>query len=193
MRRCAALRYSATTMFSPNCSRPRCVLTSTAAESSFSGSPTPPRDEASTMSLFYHDKFEKEGELTLAIRDTLGGLMLSGLTFTLAHNAAECVAIIGGLQASNDTRHSPAHPRYRQVHAWPAPQGARALVPPAAHPALADWLRIRRPSATSMSGGTGGSALNRHQLRRILARKRRPARLPGGSWKLPLEASVAGP
>jgi len=52
--------------------------------------------------LFYHDKFEKEGELTLAIRDTPTGLMLAGLTFLLVRNGDQRIAIVGGLQASRD-------------------------------------------------------------------------------------------
>ena len=54
--------------------------------------------------LLYHDKFEKEGELTLAIHHVETGLTLAGITFSLVRNAGRRVAIIGGLQASNDPR-----------------------------------------------------------------------------------------
>jgi uncharacterized protein VirK/YbjX len=54
--------------------------------------------------LFYHDKFEREGELTLAFREVETGLMLASLTFCLAHNSGERIVIIGGLQSSRDPR-----------------------------------------------------------------------------------------
>jgi hypothetical protein len=54
--------------------------------------------------LFYHDRFEREGEMTLAIREAGTGVMLAGLTFCLAQNGDDRVAIIGGVQASNDPR-----------------------------------------------------------------------------------------
>jgi uncharacterized protein VirK/YbjX len=54
--------------------------------------------------LFYHDKFEKEGELTLAIQHVETGLTLAGITCSLVRNAALRMIIIGGLQASNDPR-----------------------------------------------------------------------------------------
>ncbi len=56
------------------------------------------------LHLFYHDRFEKEGELTLAIRDVDSGVMLAGITFCLTQNAGERFAIIGGVQAANDPR-----------------------------------------------------------------------------------------
>jgi uncharacterized protein VirK/YbjX len=54
--------------------------------------------------LFYHDKFEKEGELTLAVQHRETGLTLAGITFSLVPNAGRRMAIVGGLQASNDPR-----------------------------------------------------------------------------------------
>ena len=67
--------------------------------------------------LFYHDKFEKEGELTLAIRDPAAGLVLSGLTFTLAHRAGQWCAIIGGLQSSHDPATRPLiHDAAKALH-----------------------------------------------------------------------------
>jgi uncharacterized protein len=54
--------------------------------------------------LFYHDKFEREGEMTLAFREVKTGLMLSSLTFCLAHNFGKRIAIIGGMQSSRDPR-----------------------------------------------------------------------------------------
>lgn len=54
--------------------------------------------------LFYHDKFEREGEMTLAIREVGTGVTLAGLTFCLAQNADGRVAIIGGVQAGSDPR-----------------------------------------------------------------------------------------
>jgi uncharacterized protein VirK/YbjX len=56
------------------------------------------------LKLYYHDKFEKEGELTLAVREVATGVVLAGLTFCLAHNDNERIAIIGGVQAGNDSR-----------------------------------------------------------------------------------------
>jgi len=57
-----------------------------------------------TVRLFYHDRFEKEGELTLAIREEKTGLMMAGLTFSLVNNAGARIGLIGGLQAANDPR-----------------------------------------------------------------------------------------
>lgn len=54
--------------------------------------------------LFYHDKFEREGEITLAFREVETGLRLASLTFCLAHNAGKRIAIIGGMQSSRDPR-----------------------------------------------------------------------------------------
>ncbi len=69
------------------------------------------------VQLFYHDRFEKEGELTLAIRDAATGLVLAGLTFSLVNNAGRRIAIIGGLQAGNDPRvRDLIHDAARQMH-----------------------------------------------------------------------------
>jgi uncharacterized protein VirK/YbjX len=54
--------------------------------------------------LFYHDKFEREGEITLAFREVGTGVMLASLTFCLAHNFGKRIAIIGGMQSSRDPR-----------------------------------------------------------------------------------------
>jgi uncharacterized protein len=54
--------------------------------------------------LFYHDRFEREGEMTLAMRDVETGVMLAGMTFCLAQNGDDRIAIIGGMQASSDPR-----------------------------------------------------------------------------------------
>jgi uncharacterized protein VirK/YbjX len=51
------------------------------------------------LQLFYHDRFEKEGDLTLAIREVESGVTLAGLTFCIARNNGERIAIVGGLQA----------------------------------------------------------------------------------------------
>jgi uncharacterized protein len=56
------------------------------------------------LRLFYHDKFEREGEMTLAIRDVATNVTLAGLTFCLAQNSYDRIAIIGGVQASSDPR-----------------------------------------------------------------------------------------
>jgi uncharacterized protein VirK/YbjX len=56
------------------------------------------------LRLFYHDRFEREGEITLAIRDVGTNVTLAGLTFCLAQNVYDRVAIIGGVQASSDPR-----------------------------------------------------------------------------------------
>jgi uncharacterized protein len=54
--------------------------------------------------IFYHDRFEREGEVTLAIREVETGVMLAALTFCLAHNDNARIAIIGGMQAGHDPR-----------------------------------------------------------------------------------------
>jgi uncharacterized protein len=54
--------------------------------------------------LYYHDRFEREGEVTLAVRDVETGVMLAGMTFCLAQNGDDRIAIIGGMQAGNDPR-----------------------------------------------------------------------------------------
>jgi uncharacterized protein VirK/YbjX len=56
------------------------------------------------IQMFYHDRFEREGEITLAIRDVGTGVMLAGLTFCLAQNTGDRIAIIGGMQAGSDPR-----------------------------------------------------------------------------------------
>ncbi len=54
--------------------------------------------------LYYHDRFEREGEITLSIRDVESGIMLAGMTFCLAQNGDDRIAIIGGMQAGSDPR-----------------------------------------------------------------------------------------
>jgi uncharacterized protein VirK/YbjX len=54
--------------------------------------------------LVYHDQFEKEGELTLAVDDVATGLTLAGLTFCLFRQGEQRVLAIGGLQAAPDPR-----------------------------------------------------------------------------------------
>ncbi len=54
--------------------------------------------------LFYHDKFEREGEMTLAFREVETGVRLASLTLCLAHNSGKRIAIIGGMQSSRDPR-----------------------------------------------------------------------------------------
>jgi uncharacterized protein VirK/YbjX len=56
------------------------------------------------LRLFYHDKFEREGEMTLALREVKTGVMIASLTFCLAHNSGKRIAIIGGMQSSRDPR-----------------------------------------------------------------------------------------
>jgi uncharacterized protein VirK/YbjX len=56
------------------------------------------------LRLFYHDRFEREGEMTLALRDIETGVMLAGMTFCLAQNGDDRIAIIGGMQAGGDPR-----------------------------------------------------------------------------------------
>jgi uncharacterized protein VirK/YbjX len=56
------------------------------------------------IQMFYHDRFEREGEITLAVRDVGTGVMLAGMTFCLAENGGERVAIVGGMQAGSDPR-----------------------------------------------------------------------------------------
>ncbi len=56
------------------------------------------------LQLFSCDRFDLEGDLTLAVRDAETGLMLAGLTFFLLEDAGERVAVIGGLHAAGDPR-----------------------------------------------------------------------------------------
>jgi uncharacterized protein VirK/YbjX len=62
----------------------------------------PISDRQLDVRLFYHDQFEKEGELTLSICEVATGLRLASLTFCLAQPAHQRTMIIGGLQASRD-------------------------------------------------------------------------------------------
>jgi hypothetical protein len=56
------------------------------------------------LQLSCHDRIERDGELTLAVRDVDTGLILAGLTFCLVQNAGERIAIIAGVPAANDPR-----------------------------------------------------------------------------------------
>ena len=139
------------------------------------------------LGFFYHDRFEKEGELTLAVRDAASGLMLAGLTFSLVRNGNERLAIIGGLQAAND----------------PATRGLIHAAAKALHgfrpKALALWcLQQLVPvwSLTQIQAVGDAQHVWRHW------RKRRKfaasydefwgesdgCRQPGGNWVLPLQA-----
>ena len=138
------------------------------------------------VSLFYHDKFEKEGELTLAIRDTDTRLVLSGLTFTLAHNAGQCAAIIGGLQSSNDPATRPLiHDAAKSLH------GLRPK-------ALALWClqQLSEPWGITQIQAVGDAQhVWRHWRKRLeisasydeFWRESDGQPLPGGgSWEIPL-------
>jgi uncharacterized protein VirK/YbjX len=136
--------------------------------------------------LFYHDKFEKEGELTLAINHAETGLALAGITFSLVRNAGQRMAIIGGLQASNDPRmRSLIHDAAKDLH------GLRPK-------ALALWCL--RQLAVSWQVGRIEAIDDAHHVWRHWRKRLDIAtcydefwnesdgrRLPGGGWELPLQ------
>ncbi|HTB81541.1 MAG TPA: DUF535 family protein [Opitutaceae bacterium] len=139
------------------------------------------------VQLFYHDKFEKEGELTLAIREVGTGLLLAGLTFALVCNAGRRIVIIGGLQAGHDPRicgliHETA-------------QGLHGLRPKA----LALWClqQLTLPWQITQIQAVGDAQhVWRHWRKRLeiaasydeFWRESDGRELPGGgSWELPLQ------
>jgi uncharacterized protein len=137
--------------------------------------------------LFYHDRYEREGEMTLAIREVATGVTLAGLTFCLAQNGDERVAIIGGVQASND-------PRTRGlIHV--ATKGLFGMRPKA----LLLWClqQLAQPWSLTQIQAVGDSQhVWRHWMKRreISAsydefwRESDGRTLPGGgSWELPLK------
>ncbi|HSY53388.1 MAG TPA: DUF535 family protein [Opitutaceae bacterium] len=136
--------------------------------------------------LFYHDQFEKEGELTLAIREAATGLALAGLTFCLAQPAHQRTIIIGGLQASPDPQtHRLIHDVTKEMH---------CLRPKA----LALWC-LQQLATCWLVGRIEAVGDGQHIYRHW--RKRREfatsydefwsesdgRRLPGGGWELPLQ------
>jgi uncharacterized protein VirK/YbjX len=137
--------------------------------------------------LFYHDKFEKEGELTLAIREVETGVMLAGLTFCLAHNDNKRIAIIGGIQASRDPR------TRRLIH--DAAKALYGLRPKA----LVLWClqQLAQPWQLTQIQAVGDAQhVWRHWRKRLeiaacyddFWRESDGRELPGGgSWELPLE------
>jgi uncharacterized protein len=137
--------------------------------------------------LFYHDKFEREGELTLAVREVDTGVMLAGLTFCLASNSNERIAIIGGMQASND-------PRTRElIH--DATKGLCGMRPKA----LLLWClqQLTQPWRLMQIQAVGdGQHVWRHWMKKVeiaacyddFWRESDGRTLPGGgSWELPLQ------
>jgi uncharacterized protein VirK/YbjX len=139
------------------------------------------------ISLFYHDRFEREGEMTLAIRDVGTGVMLAGLTFCVAQNAGDRIAIIGGVQACSD-------PRTRGL-IQVATKGLFGMRPKA----LLLWClqQLAQPWSLTQIQAVGDSQhVWRHWMKRreIAAsydefwRESDGRTLPGGgSWELPLK------
>ncbi|HTQ30742.1 MAG TPA: DUF535 family protein [Opitutaceae bacterium] len=144
-----------------------------------------PSGQRLDVRLFYHDRFEKEGELTLAIRDVKTGLALAGLTFSLVNNAGRPIAIIGGVQAGND-------PRMRDlIHI--AAKDMHGLRPKA----LALWClqQFSPPWQITQLQAVGDSQhVWRHWRKRLTIaacydefwRESDGRRLAGGGWELPL-------
>lgn len=138
------------------------------------------------LRLFYHDKLEREGELTLAVREVETGVMLAGLTFCLAHNGGERIAIVGGLQAGGDPR------TLGLIHA--ATKGLCGMRPKA----LLLWClqQLAQPWRLTQIQAVGNSQhVWRHWLKRMeiaasydeFWRESDGRRLPGDeSWELPL-------
>ena len=137
--------------------------------------------------LFYHDRFEKEGELTLAIREVETGVVLAELTFCLVHNDNKRIAIIGGIQAGCDPR------TRRLIH--DAAKALYGLRPKA----LALWClqQLAQPWQLTQIQAVGDAQhVWRHWRKRLeiaacydeFWRESDGRELPGGgSWELPLE------
>ena len=136
--------------------------------------------------LFYHDQFEKEGELTLSIGEVATGLRLAGLTFCLAQPAHQRTMIIGGLQASR-------HPQ-TQVLIHDVTKEMHGLRPKA----LALWC-LQQLAACWQVGRIeavdDAHHVWRHWSKRIdiaasydeFWSESDGRRLPGGGWELPLQ------
>jgi uncharacterized protein VirK/YbjX len=136
--------------------------------------------------LFYHDQFEKEGELTLGIYDVDTKLTLAGITFCLAQPAHQRTIIIGGLQASPDPRtQALIHDVSKEMH------GLRPK-------ALALWC-LQQLAACWQVGRIEAVGDAQHIYRHWSKRREFAAsydefwsesdgrRLPGGGWELPLQ------
>jgi uncharacterized protein VirK/YbjX len=136
--------------------------------------------------LFYHDQFEKEGELTLSICEVATGLRLAGLTFCLAQPAHQRTMIIGGLQASRDPQ--------TQVLIHDVSKEMHGLRPKA----LALWC-LQQLAACWQVGRIEAVGDEQHVYRHWSKRREFVAsydefwsesdgrRLPGGGWELPLQ------
>jgi hypothetical protein len=134
--------------------------------------------------LFYHDQFEKEGDLTLAICDVDTELTLAGITFCLAQPANQRTLIIGGLQGSPDPQtHVLIHDLTKEMH------GLRPK-------ALALWCL--QQLAACWQVGRIEAIDDAHHVYRHWSKRREFAasydefwsesdgrRLPGGGWELP--------
>jgi len=136
--------------------------------------------------LFYHDAFEKEGDLTLSICEVASGLRLAGLTFCLAQPAHQRTIIIGGLQASRDPQ--------TQVLIHDVSKEMNGLRPKA----LALWC-LQQLAACWQVGRIEAIDDAHHVWRHWRKRINIAAsydefwsesdgrRLPGGGWELPLQ------
>jgi len=136
--------------------------------------------------LFYHDKFEKEGELTLAICESASGLRLAGLTFCLAQPVHQRTMIIGGLQASRDPQ--------TQVLIHDVSKEMHGLRPKA----LALWCLQQLAACWQVSrieAIDDAHHVWRHWTKRLdfaanydeFWSESDGRRLPGGGWELPLQ------
>lgn len=139
--------------------------------------------------LFYNDRFEREGEITLAVLDIETGVMLAGLTFCLVQNGDDRIAIIGGVQASSD-------PRTRDlIH--DATKGLFGMRPKA----LLLWClqQLAQPWRLTQIQAVGDAQhVWRHWMKRVeiaacyddFWRESDGRMLPGGgSWELPLKVN----
>ncbi len=146
----------------------------------------PTSDRQLDVRLFYHDQFEKEGELTLSICEVATGLTLASLTFCLAQPAHLRTIIIGGLQASRDPQTNILiHDVSKEMH------GLRPK-------ALALWC-LQQLAACWQVGRIEAIDDAHHVWRHWTKRLDFAAsydefwsesdgrRLPGGGWELPLQ------
>lgn len=135
--------------------------------------------------LIYHDQFEKEGELTLAVDDLATGLTLAGLTFSLLRHDSQRVLAIGGLQAAPDPRtRGLIHDVAKELHGLRPKAFALWCVQQ-----LATAWRVGQIQAV---GDKQHIYRHRHKRREFAASydefwlESDGRRLPVGSWELPL-------
>ncbi|MDB6168005.1 MAG: hypothetical protein JWM88_869 [Verrucomicrobia bacterium] len=137
------------------------------------------------VSLVYRDQFEKEGELTLLLRDVAAGVDLAGITFCVACNAGQRVLIVGGLQAS-------PHPQMRELIHDVAKE-CHGLRPKAfALWCLQQLASVWKVAQIQAVDDAQHIYRDRHKRREIAASYNEfwsesdGRRIPGGAWELPL-------